>query len=121
MLVCASLHNLARETAGAARTRLSLRPLAHEGGTSRPNLARNMRRDREAVSRRHCERSEAIHGAAYKKAGLLTWGWCVSICLVPYVCDPRFEPVSTIWFACQIKLTFGRRSRRLHQDSACDG
>src|ERR1700710_1548081 len=24
--------------------------------------------------------------------------------------DPRFEPVFTIWFACQIKLTFGRRA-----------
>src|SRR6202521_3246806 len=32
MLVCVSLHNLARETAGAARTRLSLRPLFEEGG-----------------------------------------------------------------------------------------
>src|ERR1700688_2058589 len=35
-------------------------PSVEEGGTSRPNLARNMRRDREAVSGRHCERSEAI-------------------------------------------------------------
>jgi hypothetical protein len=26
-----------------------------------------------------------------------------------------------IWFACQIKLTFGRRTRRLHQHSACGG
>src|ERR1700675_2638136 len=32
MLVCAFLHNFARETAGAARTRLSLRPLFEEGG-----------------------------------------------------------------------------------------
>src|SRR5664279_6487652 len=71
MLVCVSLHNLARETAGAARTRLSLRPLAHEGGTSRPNLARNMRRDREAVSRRHCERSEAIQLSCMLRHGLL--------------------------------------------------
>ena len=31
MLVCAFLHNFARETAGAARTRLSLRPLFDEG------------------------------------------------------------------------------------------
>src|SRR5258707_6490963 len=30
MLVCALLHNFARETAGAARTRLSLRPLFEE-------------------------------------------------------------------------------------------
>ena len=28
---------------------------------------------------------------------------------------------SAIWVACQIKLTFGRRARRLHQDSACGG
>jgi len=34
MLVCVSLHNLARETAGAARTRLSLRPL-FSGGPER--------------------------------------------------------------------------------------
>src|SRR5450756_1188496 len=32
MLVCVLLHNLARETAGAARTRPSLRPLFEEGG-----------------------------------------------------------------------------------------
>src|ERR1700686_1198071 len=32
MLVCAFLHNFARETAGAARTRLSLRPLFEVGG-----------------------------------------------------------------------------------------
>src|SRR5216684_4018319 len=31
MLVCAFLHHFARETAGAARTRLSLRPLFEEG------------------------------------------------------------------------------------------
>ena len=31
MLVCAFLHNFAHETAGAARTRLSLRPLFDEG------------------------------------------------------------------------------------------
>jgi len=24
--------------------------------------------------------------------------------------DPRVEPVLAIWFACQIKLTFGRRA-----------
>jgi hypothetical protein len=28
---------------------------------------------------------------------------------------------SAIWVACQTKLTFGRRARRLHQDSACGG
>ena len=34
---------------GAIGTRLSLRPLNEEGGTNRPNLARNMRRDREGA------------------------------------------------------------------------
>jgi len=42
---------LARETAGAARTRssLRLRPLFSEGGTLLAKLARKTRRDREAV------------------------------------------------------------------------
>src|ERR1700730_14870221 len=35
MLVCVLPNNIARETAGAARTRLSLRPLFREGGTIR--------------------------------------------------------------------------------------
>src|ERR1700747_2340423 len=34
MLVCVSSHNFAHETAGAARTRLSLRPLIFWGGVS---------------------------------------------------------------------------------------
>jgi hypothetical protein len=34
---------------GATGTRLSLRPLMAEGGTNKPNLAQNMRRDREGV------------------------------------------------------------------------
>jgi hypothetical protein len=38
-----------REAAGASGARHSLRPLEREGGTSRPSLARNLRRDREAV------------------------------------------------------------------------
>lgn len=33
----------------------------------------------------------------------------------------RVRAGSTTWVACQIKLTFGRRARRLHQDSACGG
>jgi hypothetical protein len=37
MLVCAFLHIFARETAGAARTRLSLRPLFEEGGKKQQN------------------------------------------------------------------------------------
>ena len=45
-----SFMHFARETAGAARTRHSPLPLIGEGGTLMANLARNMRRDREAVS-----------------------------------------------------------------------
>jgi len=67
MLVCAFLHNFARETAGAARTRLSLRPLFDEGERQNAKPGRIAPRDREGMSRRHCERSEAIHGAASKK------------------------------------------------------
>src|SRR5258708_39852041 len=33
----------------------------------------------------------------------------------------RARAGSAIWVACQTKLTFGRRARRLHQDSACGG
>src|SRR5260370_33277551 len=47
-LVC-FLH-FAREAAGALAARHSLRPLISEGGTLRTKLARNARRDREAVS-----------------------------------------------------------------------
>src|SRR5271170_903767 len=35
---------------------------------------------------------------------------------------PRFEPASVTWsFPHQIKLTFGRRAKRLHQYPACGG
>jgi hypothetical protein len=61
MLVCVFLHHLARETAGAARTRSSLRPLISESGTLMANLARNTRRDREAVfGFKRCLKREAI-------------------------------------------------------------
>ena len=51
-LVC--LFYFACEAAGASRARHSLRPLISEGATLRVNLARNARRDREAVSRDAC-------------------------------------------------------------------
>ena len=50
--VCSCAPNaqlLAHETAGAARTRHSLRPLASEGRQHQEKLARIARRDREAV------------------------------------------------------------------------
>src|SRR5437899_905575 len=49
MLMRALSVHIAHETAGAARTRHSLRPLIAEGGTFPPKLARTARRDREAV------------------------------------------------------------------------
>ena len=49
MLVCALPVHIARETAGAARTRSSLRPQIGEGGMSMEKLAQILRRDRGAV------------------------------------------------------------------------
>src|ERR1700676_3318020 len=49
MLVCVFLCAIAHETAGAARTRSSLRPLMREGGMFKVKLARNARRDREVM------------------------------------------------------------------------
>jgi hypothetical protein len=45
----ARVYYTTRAAAGASGARHSLRPLKREGGTSRPSLARNSRRDREAV------------------------------------------------------------------------
>src|SRR4051794_10090403 len=72
MLVCAFPTTNAHETAGAARTRSSLRPLfwrGRERNTYKPRAHRAARMRRYVY--RHCERSEAIHGAAKRKNGLL--------------------------------------------------
>jgi hypothetical protein len=62
--------HFAHETAGAARTRSSLRPLL--GGRIVNSSGANARRGRGVVFMyRHCERSEAIHLAAQRKNGLL--------------------------------------------------
>src|SRR3954454_20107984 len=45
MLVCALLVHIAHETAGAARTRSSLRPLFQRAGSFLANLGRNLRRE----------------------------------------------------------------------------
>jgi hypothetical protein len=61
---CASHHSLAHETAGAARTRHSLRPLYLRGAEFLSNLGRFAPRDRKIIFRGnyiHCKRSEAIH------------------------------------------------------------
>jgi hypothetical protein len=54
---------IAREAAGASRARHSLRPLFFRRRDVMATLARNARRERGAVSPRHCEehRDEAIH------------------------------------------------------------
>jgi hypothetical protein len=49
MLVCVFYLHFARETAGAARTRLSLRPLLFRRVKDDANLGRIAPRDREAV------------------------------------------------------------------------
>ena len=69
---CAAyLVQTAHETAGAARTRSSLRPLFERAGNSRKTRARCAAGMRSRVYQRHCERSEAIHLAAKRKNGLL--------------------------------------------------
>jgi hypothetical protein len=52
--VCVLLSVFARETAGAARTRLSLRPLLSRRVKDDANLGRIAPRDREDVFTRHC-------------------------------------------------------------------
>src|ERR1700688_3388387 len=48
-----------RAAAGASGARDSLRPRIGEGGSFTAKLARSTRRDREFVSRRHCERKRS--------------------------------------------------------------
>ena len=59
------------ETAGAARTRSSPRPLCLEGGRDAKLRAHCAARIRADAYQRHCERSEAIQRAAERKTGLL--------------------------------------------------
>jgi hypothetical protein len=55
MLVCVFYVHFARETAGAARIRLSLRPLLSRRVKDDANLGRIAPRECEVISRRHCE------------------------------------------------------------------
>jgi hypothetical protein len=70
-LVC-YLHT-AHETTGASGARHSLRPLLGEGGRFEVKTRADTRRDREAVSCRHCEErsDEAIHSSLLLPHGLL--------------------------------------------------
>jgi hypothetical protein len=66
------LSTIAYEAAGASSARYSPRPLFRGSRTKKQTSRENMRRDRETVSHRHCERSEAIQlWRRAKKAGLL--------------------------------------------------
>jgi hypothetical protein len=71
MLVCVYYSTIARETAGAARTRSSLRPLILRRDNEMQNFGRIAPREGEVAFNRHCERSEAIHLAARRENGLL--------------------------------------------------
>jgi hypothetical protein len=55
MLVCVFYLHFARETAGAARTRFSLRPLLSRRVKDDANLGHIAPRDRETLFTRHCE------------------------------------------------------------------
>jgi hypothetical protein len=56
VFLCATAH----ETAGAARTRSSLRPLFSEGANEYANLGQNMSRDREVIFSCHHLRRRVI-------------------------------------------------------------
>src|SRR6187399_2775357 len=59
---CALLFaQIARETAGAASTRSSLRPLISKRGQTKMQTSGDRRREMAKLYPRHCERSEAIH------------------------------------------------------------
>ena len=62
--VHALVAHVAHETAGAARTRSSLRPRIGEGKRRCRARANSCRENAKAYPR-HCERSEAIHASAH--------------------------------------------------------
>jgi hypothetical protein len=67
MLMRALSVHIAHETAGAARTRHSLRPLTAEGKEILAKLGRNAPRECEGVFCRHCERSDLSAEALAKE------------------------------------------------------
>ena len=97
-------------------------------GRQAPPIQGILRRRRELEPRRADHR--ARRGRRGRPRHALTWGSSrqvvrfigASIKLRWLFRYPRSEPDCTIWsFPRQIKLTFGRRSRRLHQYPACGG
>ena len=67
-----------RAAADAPSVRHSLRPLLAEGGKSEAKLARNMRRDREAMPRRHYDATmdDAVAAGAIGSAHLTNFWHC---------------------------------------------
>src|ERR1700730_18011961 len=70
MLVCVFYMHFARETAGAARTRLSLRPLLPGGGRMTQTSGASHRGNVDAyerglISRRHCEERKRRSNPAF--------------------------------------------------------
>jgi hypothetical protein len=63
MLVCVFLHKFAHETAGAARTRLSLRPLVFEGDKVFAKLGQTVSRERERTSEIDSGLTASLRGA----------------------------------------------------------
>ena len=60
MLVCALFVHIAHETAGAARTRSSLRPLIPEGASEQAQLGRVAPRERVGISGLHIRSYDLI-------------------------------------------------------------
>jgi hypothetical protein len=68
MLVCVSLFPFARETAGAARTRLSLRPLFEEGGKKQQTSGETRRGNYMLVRRSSFANVEIVIASAAKQS-----------------------------------------------------
>lgn len=79
-----------------------------------------LRPDRGSVKMARAEQVKADPLGSPRSGLALTWSSTPSGCcgrasagrISPLVSDPRFEPVWQSGFACQIKLTFGRRAGR---------
>jgi hypothetical protein len=84
--------HVAHETAGAARTRSSLRPLFFKGANEDANLGRIAPRDRDRIFNRHCERSEAIHRAAQEEWIASSQELLAMTRSGPGVLNPSIEP-----------------------------
>jgi hypothetical protein len=97
---------IAHETAGAARTRHSLRPLFFEGDTFKAKLARNARREREGV---FSSFRDAPLGAGPESIAQQSW-WINGFRAQPCGLPRNDEECDTWWIASR-SLSSGARSR----------